>query len=544
MKHISFFKLFGLFAAALVGLMLGRYSPQAPAREYSQSSQAPNPVDANSFNNLPCPTEEQYKALAEKIALQIPEGKAVCDDSHRAKLGKVLLLMDNLRLEAPPEWLPQVQADLKDLLGYVAKNSKFMGLDLTQMGSIAYNQTTSNSIYLGGYFFNAPPLEDISTLIHEARHSVTTAMGHVQCVAGDIPLTVGGCDQEFRTSQQDAGAYAYEVILQAGLSLYGKDLSQGVRQYLMSSALTVLATRFNVVPEALAAKNDILMALDKKGTLYAVDIEKNSFKPVPLKLKNNEKIIRIEFNNRDGGVMLFTDQLRAYSWTFRKGLERFMGHIFKGDFKIVDSARVILPGETGRSRQTVKTPEGVFKYTKLSPKTLDMDIFDMIPPKDLKAYPKFKSYFMGGYGDSAYLTADGKAYLLDVMMNTGKPFKFPQGLQDPKGWRQGTGGVTYSEMFLLNRAGDLKIVKTTFEEIDDNHSKTEYFTEDHPFKTPSRAVKYFQGLKIHAALTENKRIYVRPYGREEAVELSGPETIDFTILQNPVLGKDIVPESH
>lgn len=63
-------------------------------------------------------------------------------------------------------------------------------------------------------------------------------------------------------------------------------------------------------------------------------------------------------------------------------------------------------------------------------------------------------------------------------------------------------------------------------------------------QTPSRAVKYFQGLKIRAALTESKRIYVRPYGREETVELSGPEMTDFTILQNPVLGKGIVPESR
>lgn len=213
MKHVSFFKLLGVSAAALVGLMLGRYSPTSSVVSYSMSSEFLASDSLNVIKNLPCPTEEKYKELAARVSLKIPEGPATCDNSHRAQIGKVLWMMDKLKMNPPADWLPQMQIEFKDLLGYVAKNSRFLGLDLAQTGSIAYNLAAEHSIYLGGYFFDNATFEDISTLIHESRHSVQTAASHVQCVAGDIPLTIGGCDAVFSTSVEEAGAYSFEVML-------------------------------------------------------------------------------------------------------------------------------------------------------------------------------------------------------------------------------------------------------------------------------------------------------------------------------------------
>jgi uncharacterized protein YuzE len=310
----------------------------------------------------------------------------------------------------------------------------------------------------------------------------------------------------------------------------------------MSSALTVLTTRFNEIPSELAAKNDVLLALDKNGKVYAVDIEKNAFKAVPMKLQHkNEKIERVRFNARDSGAAFFTNLNHAYSWTFRRGARKILAETISPNLKIADAERIVIPGEFGRSRYSILTPGGAFQYVRLSAETLKSELKDVVSTEELKKYPKFVTYFLGGYGDSAYLTADGKVYLLDVMMRTTDAFKFPETIQDPQGWQAGTGGVTYSDMFLLNRAGQLKTIKSLFEEIDDNNSKTTYMLEDHPFVTPSRMVKYLQGLKIHAALTENGRIYVRPYASDKTVELSGPDIIDFTIIHNPVLGSKIIP---
>jgi hypothetical protein len=221
----------------------------------------------------------------------------------------------------------------------------------------------------------------------------------------------------------------------------------------------------------------------------------------------------------------------------------YQADVLDKDLPIYDFARITAPGEFGRTRQTVKTSNGLYKFLKRFPGKAKSELVDLVPPSELKKVPKFSRYFLAWYGESIFLTKDGKLFMLDQSSEKKGPFKSPETLQDPHGWRSGTGGVIYQDLFLLNRVGELKVAKSQYEEIDDSHSKSTYFFEDRDFRTPSRAVKYFQGLKYHAALTNNGRIYVRTYGEEvDAVELTGPDIVDFTIIHNPEMKSKIAPK--
>ncbi|MFV8250814.1 hypothetical protein [Bdellovibrio bacteriovorus] len=532
----------GLCSFAMVaGFAGGRWMPEVSEFSLEQASESVSSV--NVIENLSCPSEEKYHELARKVSLVIPEGTDACDDSYRAKLGKILLLMDQLRIEAPPDWLPGFQHDLGDLLGYVAKNSRKLNLDLNQTGSIAYNMSSEQSIYLGGYFFGSEPLEAISTLIHEARHSVRYSPKHVQCRGGDIPFSTGGCDAKFDTTEQDAGAYSYEVLLQAGLALYGKGLSPADREYMMSSALTVLVSRFNELPAEVSQKTDVLMALGRRGQVYVVDATAKTFTPVETKLRSaGEKILRLAFNPRNSGLILFSNKGHIYSWSFREGFKDYNPELIGPDLPVWDAARITIPGEFNRTRHTFKTDGGVYKVSKLLPGKMKFELVDMIPAKDIAKYPAFESYFLAQYGDSVFLSTEGDAWLLAHDAYLSDWFKKPEGLQDSRGWQQGTGGVLYEDLFLLTRTGELRVAKSFYEELDEYNSRTTYTTEAVDFKIPGRSIKYLQGLKMHGQLSDEGHLFLRAYGRNEQIELQGPDIVDFSIVHNPVLKSQVVPK--
>ncbi|AFY01070.1 Hypothetical protein Bdt_1372 [Bdellovibrio bacteriovorus str. Tiberius] len=525
----------------MAGFVFGRWMPEAS--EFSLDLSSESVPSVNVIENLACPSEEKYHEMARKVSLVIPEGSEACDDSYRAKLGKILLLMDQLRIEAPADWLPSFQHDLGDLLGYVAKNSRRLNLDLNQTGSIAYNMSSEQSIYLGGYFFGSEPLEAISTLIHEARHSVSYSPRHVQCRGGDIPFSTGGCDARFGTTEKDAGAYSYEVLLQAGLAMYGKGLSPADKEFMMSSALTVLASRFNELPVEVSQKTDVLLALGRQGQVYVVDATAKSFKPIEMKLRSaGEKIQRLGFSPRNSGLILFSDKAHVYSWSIREGFKDYNPELI-ADMPVWDAARITIPGEINRTRHTFKTDGGIYKVSKLLAGKMKFELVDMIPAKDMTNYPAFESYFLAQYGDSVFLGADGGAWLLAHDTFSSDWFKKPEGLQDSRGWQQGTGGVLYEDLFLLTRTGELRVAKSFYEELDEYNSRTTYTTEAVDFKIPGRSVKYLQGLKIHGQLNDDGHLFLRPYGRAEQIELQGPDIVDFAIIHNPALKSPVVPHS-
>ncbi|HEX7672834.1 MAG TPA: hypothetical protein VF412_01615 [Bdellovibrio sp.] len=498
---------------------------------------------SNSFDMLPCPSEAEYQSMAEKVHLTIPDGVVACDKSYRAILGKILLYMNRLKMKAPATWLPDVRPDFQDLLGYVAKNSNAMMMDLTQSGSIAYNNTVEQKIYIGGYFFGMDPLSAISTLIHESRHSVRSADGHVLCRGGDIPRSDGGCDQRFSTSGRTAGAYSYEVLWAAGLALYGIDISRADREFLMSTALTTLASRFNEIPEELAKKTDVLVALDKKGQMFVVDPTTQKFSPIAVKFQfPGESITRIEFAFRNSGVMIFTNQRHLYSWTYRTGLQFYNDGVIPTDMPVYDASRSTLPGAVNRTTFTLLTKDNTVLAAKLLDGKSKLQMVPFIGESDRKSAPPLWRYFLAQFGDNVFLTESGDLYMMSTSVGAMPLFEKKDGLQDAQGWQQGTGGIVYEDLFLLNKSGELKVAKSKYEEIDDDHSITTYSLANKPFSISGRGVKYFQGLRMEAMMNDKGHIFLRKYGAEQFVELSAPDIIDFTIIHNPVLGSKVLPQ--
>ncbi len=539
MKSALFKTSFFVFIC-VCGFSWGYFSPNKKINKLEMSSQ--DPSSTNSFDVLPCPTEQEYAELAARVSLKIPDGPAVCDSSYRAKIGKALLYMTRLKMNPPATWLSDVQPDFADLLSFVAKNSRHMDLDLDQAGSIAYNNTVEQKIYIGAYFFGMDPLSAISTLIHEARHSVKTASGHVQCEGGDIPRSQGGCDQAFEITAKDAGAYSYEVLWMSGLGLYGLNIPEADREFLKSSALTTLATRFNEIPAELAKKADVLMALNKQGDLLIVDPVTKKFSPVKIKFPfAEEKISRIEFSFRTSGVMIFTNQGHLYSWTFRSGLQFYNDGVIPASMPIHDASRIMLPGSNNRTTFTVQTDNNTYMMASLPQGRTKMEMVKILSDEDMKKAPQFRRYFLAQYGDSIFLTEAGELYMLTHEIVADPMFKKAEGLQDPQGWQQGTGGVIYEDLILLNKSGALKIAESHYQEIDDNTSITTYTMKEKDFRIPGRGVKYFQGLKYEAQMNDRGDMYLRKYGTTEQLEVKGNEIVDFTIIHNPVLGRSVVP---
>lgn len=521
----------------------GYFSSPQTAMKMEMSSEAPS-RSSNTFETLPCPTESQYAEMAAKIHLKIPVGAPACDNSQRALLGKALLFMTRLNMNAPANWLSDVQPSFRDLLGYMAENSREVDLDPSQEGSIAYNATTEQKIYIGNYFFGMDPLTAVGTLLHEARHSVRSAQGHVLCRGGDIPRTDGGCDESFDVTQKDAGAYSWETMWYAGMALYGLNLSPGDREFLMATSLTTLASRFNVIPGSLAKKTDVLIALSKTGELLVADTESTSFTPIKLKFPfEGEKIQRIDFSNRTSGVMIITDQGHIYSWTYRSGLDFYNPGVIPTDLPVRSASRLTMPGAINRTMFAVLSDNNTVWTTKLLPGKSKFSMVQLTTTEDLRDIPPFDSFFLALYGDTVFLTKEGGLYMLSHSIAARPLFIKTEGLQDPQGWVQGTGGVVYEDLILLNKSGELKTAISHYEEIDDDHSVTTYTMVPKNFPAKGRIIKYFQGLKYEAALTDQGQIFLRTYDdKVEPTFSSRPDLVDFTIIHNPEMGTRIVPK--
>ncbi|QDK36710.1 hypothetical protein [Bdellovibrio sp. NC01] len=543
MMRSKLYKFSFLFIACVLGFSWGYFSPcdftQSKA-EFSSEAPSQDPV---SFATLPCPTEEQYQAMAKQVHLIIPEGPLTCDQSYRAILGKALLYMSKLKMSAPKNWLPDVQKDFADNLEYVGKNVVSIENDLTQKSSIAYNNTVEKKIYIGGYFFGMDPLSAISTIIHESRHSVQTAQKHVLCRGGDIPRSDGGCDQSFDVSATSAGAYAYEVLWNAGMALYGVNLSQAEREYLSTWALVYLVGRFNEIPAALAKKEDVLAVLDHNHDIIIIAPETGVSKKLSLKYSYpHEYATRIEFAFRNSGIMIYTNLGHLYSWSTFAGLQFYNDSLIPRDMFVMDAARVGMPGQANRTYFSVQTSEKTYLAAKLLDGATTLKLVKFVPDHDQQTAPDFSRYFLAQFGDVVFLTTTGELYLMSQDTVPLSFYKKPDGLQDPQGWVHGTGGVVYEDLYLLNKSGELKTASSQFEEIDDYHSVTTYTLKNKDFPIQGRGSKYFQGLKYEALMNDAGTIFYRTYGNADSKQISIPGAVDFTILHAPTVSSKVMPK--
>ena len=527
---------------AVAGASLGLYQNHHQSvgkSDLSSESEASSSI--NNYKVLPCPDNAKYEELQKRLHLTLPDKAEGCSTEITAGFGKVLWLMEKTELQAPEDWLPKIQEELTHPFEYLASHVDKMEFDLSETDALATNKG-DRTIVLGGALLMDTPLTSMSTLIHEARHSEKNAVIHVECIAGDLPRTRGGCDAKFDVGE-NAGAYAYDVIFQSALALFGKGLSASDREYLMSSALSILGTRFNEMPAQLATHADMLVTLNKDHKLQLIHPFTKDLINIDTKLQAREFVERIEFSVRDSGVLLFTNKKRLLSWTPTRGVRPLYKNLFHNDIKVSEAARITLPTESGRSRFVAQATNGKMYWVKFSPEKLD---FTMAPYPFLEIDKSkanntiWSRFFMASYGESVFLSPQGKVYLGGHNKTGRESFILRDDMQDPSGWVNGTGGISYDNLYLINGRGEVKMAQISLQEIDDYHSVSVYTFNNIDFQVPS-SIKYTQGLQTQVQLNKVGDLYLKPYNSEPVQTVEGLQIQDFAFAQVATLDQSIAP---
>jgi hypothetical protein len=531
---------------AIAGASLGLYhNTSVQSSDFSSTAPTQEVASVNDYEILPCPDDVKYEELQQRLHLTLPENAKGCSTKITAGLGKILLLMEKTRLQAPPNWLPVLQSEFAQPFEYLANHVDKMSFDLTQTDALATNMG-DRTIILGGGLLMNDPLTSMSTLIHEARHSEKTAVVHVECISGDLPRSRGGCDAAFDIGEH-AGAYAYDVLFQSSLALFGVGLNTADREFLMSSALAVLGTRFNELPASLATHADMLVTLDKNHKIKLLHPFTKDHLPLEISFKDkSEYVERLEFSVRNSGVLLFTNKKRLLSWTPRQGMAPLYKNLFHNDIKVSEAARITLPTEFGRSRFVAQASDGKMYWVKFDSEKLDWALapYPYLELDRVKTNNTVWSrFFLASYGESVFISADGKVYLGGHNKTGSDSFILRDDMQDPSGWVNGTGGLSYDNLYLVNKKGEVKIASVSLQEIDDYHSISVYSFNNIDFQVP-QSIKYVQGLQTQVQLSGNGNLYFRGYKAKETQAIEGLQIKDFAFAQIATLDESIAPSKE
>jgi hypothetical protein len=506
-----------ILAAMILGLSLGVLAGQSSTE--SGRSLASAEASHGTFEDLPCPTEAEFLELAKRTRLQIPEGAYACDSSPKSKLARVLFFMDRLEVELPESWGGAARETLVDPLEYVIKMANSLVVDFTQTDSIAQNFRITGDVFLGGYFFQIEPLFAVAVLIHEARHSEDTSPGHDRCRGGDIPKSEGGCDAKFSLGP-DAGAYSYGAIFEIGLAEFAKNLSVADREYLRSLALVHMVSRFNEVHPEFGAPVDILLVLDEDGDAFFVDPYSLKLSPI----ESNEKFRKVEFSPRGAGAFLYTKNDQVYVWSPAKGLAKAYSDILPTIPGAIDIDKIIT-GVSRVSKTFVVGSENQFYFVD-SERSKGKDILTKYrePPEE-----KVKKITIANGWSSFFLTEDG-----DIMSILSSPrggqspnFYSPYKIFSERKWTQIHGGITYDQLFGVDREGNLY-----FEGPAPDQSGLGAVPSD--WKVPQIA-KYLEGTNFRVFLDRAGKVFAARYldqqeGRVEELAIEhDKKIIDFAL---------------
>lgn len=501
----------------------------------------------NKYDALPCLEEGEYRKIAEIVHLEVPAGIDTCADAAHGKLSKLFSLVQKLRVNIPPTWAPSVQEEIREPIGYIAKMTSRLKFDFTQTTSIAFNRPADNTIYLGGLFFDQSPLDGLSTLVHEARHSSPQDPRHAVCELGDIPKTGGGCDETFSVEAKDAGAYSYESAFYAAFGLYAEGLSKGDREYLRSLSLATIGTRFNHLPPELAQAHDLILTLDRDKNVSLVHPFGGS---TPLELPflaEGEKAERIEFNVKNNGILFFTSAHRLFTWSPRDGFSQMYAKIIPEDYAIFEAARIRVMGEGDYSYYNflfgnndlsfIQYDANAKKYALA--KYPMLGFFRKSPPP-----PQLSRFFMALGGRSLFLDKAGLLYVGGVFGNE-LAFGFHSDLQLPgKTWLAANGGVMFDSLYGLSSEGKLYFGNVSLEPTaEDDIGDFVYHWKDSRFQLPEgkRAKKFQEGLYFRALLDEEGTLHYESFDGKRHSSWQPEKAIeDFVIFRNHSVAADIL----
>jgi hypothetical protein len=505
-------------ASMCLGLAVGiQFSKNTPNFKRSLASQEATHSD---FLDLACPTETEFLLLAKKIHLVIPEGEYKCDDSPKSKLARILYFMDQLRTDLPQKWGGAARETLEQPLEYVAKMANSVSVDFTQKDSIAQNFRMNREIFLGGLFFQIEPLFSAAVFIHEARHSEESSPGHERCRGGDIPKSDGGCDQTF-TLGEEGGAYSYGAIFELGLSEYGKNLSFEDREYLLSLALSHVASRFNEVPTHHAVPTDLITVLDENKDVYLVN--PYSLKAEKIEIPNREKVRKIDLNPSNAGIYIYGESGKVYTWSANEGMEEPYKEQLSKLNGVQDIDKVIVPSMRYTNTLFLSTDNDIY--------SLDTDRITgkrILSPFRMRPEKKIQKMISANGWSGFMLTESGEVLNVGGSPRGGgsaRDYYVPYKIFSSDRWKQIHGGITYDQLFGVNTSG-----KVFFEGPKPDQSGIGPVASQ--FQLEGGSQKYLEGTNLRGLLSLGGDLYLSRYGNErmEKIPIRGiGKIVDFAI---------------
>jgi hypothetical protein len=538
------------FSLAVLGLVLGAMAglvfPGTSLKVRSLASEVGGASPINvSYDHLPCLSDSTFSLWSKK--LNIPDlEKPHCEDPVWGKVSRLISLSERIRPDFPPGFAPSLQQDLRDPFWYLHKHSQRLGVDLNQMTSVAYNRAEEGgrSVYLGGMFLDDHPLDALSTVIHEARHSLPSDPGHTVCTLGNIPRTRGGCDYEFSLDSSTAGAYSFGVAYQAGLALYGRSLGREDRERLALNALAELSTRFNNLPLSLAERFDLLAILNSDGQISWVHPFFSEPLPGPKAAAEDDPWERLDFLVMNNGAIAYGKKGTITGVLPNKAPERAFAQWIQEP--VLAWSRVLVPFDD-YSYNTFYLRKGDLKILRYFPEVRQRKLAPFPNPFGDSvgaAIPVSLRFFTGLVDETYYLDEDGRVALSRKFGNE-RPWRYLPELQGTHPWREGHGGVLSDQLFLVDSEGAVFRGGVLFGEGGADGSEPEIqltlTSGDMPFVGPVK--KLVEGLHGRAMLMKDGSVSLFSFEDELVRQLEFNEPILDVTLVRPHLSKAVLSTS-
>ena len=458
-----------------------------------------------SYEKLECPTEEEYKRLAETVhfvGTQKLDGELCDDKSDKDKFAKLLKYISKLRISIPNDWKGGANDALRNTLKYLAEKNNQIDLDFSERATwIAQNKSRGN-IYLASRFFNLDPLEALSALVHETRHSSPVDPRHVRCRFGDS-AQLHACDSWFQTDAF-AGAYAYTVSFNFGLAKYGEKLSQTDREFLIADGLHKLAHRFVSVPSSLGLPFETVMVLSESNTLYYI----HPILKKPIKYDYGDKLdlLKIKFNRLTNGLFFLTRDGAVYLAHPFSAKERYRPSFIKEGWKVKD-IEFLTHSDNKLHRHFIDWNNRI-SYLGFNIHTRK----HFLDKSDFQDPGANFIQLIQAHGMTRYiLTEDGELRFFQTN-KSGENEIAEDVFQDPRGqgWLHIDGGRFYEEIFGVNKGGELWV---GFRERKEDQIKKSTFQV-------SGSRLYLEPISFRLQFNDDGDIFIKKYEEDDVLELN------------------------
>ena len=505
--------------------VLGLYLPN-PVEPIRAPAQIQKNFNYQTYDDIPCPSTMEISFYIQNANFKNILQPLLCDNSLQGKIFKIFKLATLLEIDLPAEWTLSHNDIFKNTFRYISKSTSEILISNSNPRAIATNYA-GQSIHLGPAFFEIPPLKALEILVHENRHSSPNDSKHTLCRTGDIAKTKYGCDEEYSKGVY-TGAYSIGTLWSIAFSLFGKNLGAEARQELLNSAISMISTRFNKVPEGLAVPLDLLFVLGENNKVYQVHPFTFELKIVDIETETNDVIEKIQFDPIENGFLAFTRLGKIIEISALKKQLPFYPDLLPKNKKFTDSNKVF-----------TASSENTHSYFVADDGTIYMKEFGIdkviVYFKNLPFVTK--KIFHALYQKMFLLSLDGDLYTLDAS-GKGPTARTPRIFEPTRSlaWVDATGGASYDDLYAIS-ATDGTLYRMNFYDNDPS-----FQIQRSDFKISDPLIKFQEGLNVKVALSEKNDLFIWDYSRSTETPWKIPLSLtikDFALGRKYALTSEI-----